>query len=75
LVAIVLRDALVSRLMINVVDVLVADGASLGIVHDHVLFGGAEIRVVLHVEFGHLQRVLLALDVHRAVHSVFVGRR
>ena len=70
LVAAVLRDTLVSCLMINVVDVLVADGASLGIVHDHVLFGSAEIRVVLHVELGHLQRVLLSLDVNCAIHSV-----
>ena len=69
----VLRDAFVSRTVIHVIDVLVADRASLSVVHDHVLLRGVELRVVLDVELSHLQRVLLTLYVYCAIGCVFVG--
>jgi hypothetical protein len=57
----------VSCFMVNVINVLIANGASRSIVYNHVLFGRTEVSMIFHIEFSYLQRVLLALHIYGSV--------
>jgi len=65
-------NANVSCLLVDIVNVLIANGAGLSVVHDHVFLSRAKIGAVLHVEFRDLQRVLLTLNVNGSIHCVGV---
>lgn len=67
-------DAFVSGFVIGVVDVLVTDGAGLGVVDDHVFLSRTKIGVVLHIKLSDLQSVLLTLNIHRPIDGMDLSR-
>jgi hypothetical protein len=62
-----------SRSVVDIVYILIANTVSTGIVYDDTLFSGLQVRVVLKVELSNLESVLLALDIYGTVRCMFVS--
>jgi hypothetical protein len=67
LIAVDLRDTVMTGLVVGIVDILITDRAGFWIIQNHTFFRGLKIGVILHVELSHMKRVFLASNINLSI--------